>query len=166
MDGRLPVQHEGCIIAAQEAPPSPVFLRSANGASPSAPIPSSGPDGLAEPSATTVDPLSRLTDEEDNHRAAIGNACVVGLQVVASPRKPTFLQRERWKAVQQAKLEGMSIRGMARELGIHRNTVRKYIDAASPPARRAPIASTTAPSDTIADQTGDISGEHLDGHLS
>ena len=166
MDGQLPVQHEGCIIAAQEAPPSPGFLRSANGASPSAPIPSSGPDGLAEPSATTVDPLRTLTDEEDNHRAAIGNACVAGLQVAPSPRKPTFLQRERWKAVQQAKLQGMSIRGMARELGIHRNTVRKYIDAASPPARRAPIASTTAPSDTIADYTGDISGEHLDGHLS
>ena len=68
--------------------------------------------------------------------------------------------------MQQAKLKGMSIRGMARELGIHRNTVRKYIYAESPPARRAPVASTAAPSDTIADQTGDISAEHLDGHLS
>ena len=166
LDGRLSLQHEGRIIAAQEAPPSPVFLRSANGASPSAPIPTSDPDGLAEPSATTVDPLSTLTDEEDNHRAAIDNASVVGLHVAPSPSKPTFLQRERWKAVQQAKLEGMSIREIARELGIHRNTVRKYVNAASPPTRRAPIASTTAQSDTIADHTGDISGEHLDGHLS
>ena len=72
---------------------------------------------------------------------------VAGLQVVASPRKPTFLQQERWKEVQQAKLNGMSIRRTARELGIHRDTVRKYIDAESPPTRRDPIATTTAPSD-------------------
>ena len=37
-----------------------------------------------------------------------------------------------------AKRRGLSIRGMARELGIHRETVRRYIDAASPPARRLP----------------------------
>ncbi len=166
LDGRLSIQHEGRIIAAQEAPPSPGFLRSSNGTSPSAPIPTSDSDGLAEPSATTVDPLSTLPDEEDNHRAAIDNASVAELYVDPSPRKPTFLQKERWKAVRQAKLKGMSIRGMARELGIHRNTVRKYIDAESPPTRRSPVASTESPSDTIADQTGDISAEQFDGHLS
>ena len=37
--------------------------------------------------------------------------------------------------MQQAKLEGMSIRRMARELGNHRDTVRRYIDAESPPTR-------------------------------
>ena len=163
---RLSVQHEGRIIAAQEAPLSPGFLRSANGTSPSAPIPTSDSEGLAESSAATVDPLSTLPDEEDNHRAAIDNESVAELYVDRSPRKPAFLRKERWKAVRQAKLKGMSIRGMARELGIHRNTVRKYIDAESPPTRRAPIASTAAPSDTIADQTSDISAEHLDGHLS
>ena len=65
-----------------------------------------------------------------------------------------------------SELEGMSIRGMARELGLHRVTVRRYIDAATPPTRRGPIEYTAGPSDTIADQTGDISAEHLDGHLS
>ena len=166
LDDRLSVQHEGRIIAAQEAPLSPGFLRSANGTSPSPPIPTSDSEGLAESSAATVEPLSALPDEEDNHRAAIDNESVAELYVDRSPRKPTFLQKERWKAVQQAKLKGMSIRGMARELGIHRNAVRKYIDAESPPTRRAPIASTAVPSDTIADQTSDISAEHLDGHLS
>ena len=39
------------------------------------------------------------------------------------------------------------------------------IDAESPPPRRSPIASTAAPSDTIADEPSDISAEHLDGHL-
>ena len=69
---------------------------------------------------------------------AIDEDDVVEMTVSASPRKPTFLQRERWEAVQQAKMRGLSIRGMARELGIHRNTIRKYIDAETPPTRRPP----------------------------
>ncbi len=48
-------------------------------------------------------------------------------------RKPTPRQRVPWKAVQQAKLRELSIRATARELGIHRNTVRKYAEAKSPP---------------------------------
>ena len=33
LDGRLSVRHEGRILAAQEAPPSPVFLRNGHGRS-------------------------------------------------------------------------------------------------------------------------------------
>jgi DNA-binding NarL/FixJ family response regulator len=46
-----------------------------------------------------------------------------------SPRKQAI-----WEAVQQAKESGMSMRAISRELGIHRNTVRKYLDAEGPPA--------------------------------
>ena len=53
--------------------------------------------------------------------------------------------------MQQAKLQGMSIRRMERELGIHRDTVRRYIDAESPPTRQTTVGSTASPSDTIAD---------------
>ena len=35
-------------------------------------------------------------------------------------------------------MRGLSIRGMASELGIQRDTVRRYIDAESPPTRRSP----------------------------
>ena len=55
---------------------------------------------------------------------------------------------------------------MARELGIHRNTVRKYIDAESPPTRRSPTASTEAASGTIQEPAGDIFPEQLKGPLS
>ena len=72
---------------------------------------------------------------------------VAAMTVSATPRKPTFLQRERWRAVQEAKRRGLSIRGMARELGIHQDTVRRYIDAESPPTRRPPQPT----SDTIAE---------------
>ena len=53
--------------------------------------------------------------------------------------------------MQQAKLAGLSIRGMARELGIHRDTVRRYIDAETPPARRSRGTPATLPSVTIAE---------------
>ena len=166
LDGRLSLQHEGRIIASQEAPPSPASLRSPNGTSSAATIPTPNPELASKPSVTTLElPSAKPDQEEDAQAAAIDDPDVAGLQVVASPRKPTFLQQERWKAVQQAKLKGMSIRRMARELGIHRDTVRRYVDAESPPTRRPPVASTMSPSDTIADQTGDISAEQLDGHL-
>ena len=51
----------------------------------------------------------------------------------ATPRKQAL-----WKAVQHAKLQGVPLRGIARQLGISRNTVRKYIDLPAPPINRAP----------------------------
>ena len=165
LDGRLSLQHEGRIIASQDAPPSPASLRSRNETSPAATIPTPDPGLASKPSVTAVELPGAKPDQEAAHAAAIDDSDVAGLRVVASPRRPTFLQQERWKAVQQAKLKGMSIRRMARDLGIHRDTVRRYIDAESPPTRRTPVGSTASPSDTIADQTGDISAEHLTGHF-
>ena len=54
-----------------------------------------------------------------------------------SARKPTFLQRERWKAIQKARRKGISLRAIERELGIHRSTTRKYLDAEGPPTRQS-----------------------------
>ena len=51
-------------------------------------------------------------------------------------RKPTPLQTARWNAVQKAKRRGLSTRGVARELGIHRDTAKKYMEALSPPMKR------------------------------
>ena len=143
LDGRLSLHHEGRIIASQEAPPSPASLRSRNGTSSASTIPTPDPGLASKPSVTALELPSAKPDQEENaHTAAIDDPDIAGLQVVASPRKPTFLQQERWKAVQQAKLKGMSNRRMARELGIHRDTVRRYIDAESPPTRRFPVAPT------------------------
>ena len=152
LDGRLSLQHEGRIIASQEAPPSPASLRSRNQTSPAAIIPTPDPELASKPSVAALDLLSAKPDQEEGaHAAAIDDPDVAGLPVVASPRRPTFLQQERWKAVQQAKLQGMSIRRMARELGIHRDTVRRYIDAESPPTRGTPATPPAPASDTISD---------------
>ena len=54
------------------------------------------------------------------------------------------LTMARWKAARKAKRKGLSIRGIARELGIHRDTVKKYMDAESPPMSRARATSAVS----------------------
>ena len=167
LDDQLSLQHEGRIIASQGAPPSQASLRNRNGTSSTATIPTPDPGLSSKPSVRALElPSAKPDQEEDADAAAMDDPDAGGLQAVASPRKPTFLRQERWKAVQQAKLKGMSIRRMARELGIHRDTVRRYVDADSPPPRRSPVASATSPSDTIADRMSDISAEQFNGHFS
>ena len=48
LDGRLSVRHEGRILPAQEAPPSPVFLRNGHHNSAAVPVAPSGANGLGE----------------------------------------------------------------------------------------------------------------------
>ena len=51
-------------------------------------------------------------------------------------RTPTATQVGRWKAIQQARLKGLPLRAIARELGIPRVTVRKYAYAEQPPTKK------------------------------
>ena len=72
MDGRLSLQHEGRIIASQDAPPSPASLRSRNETSPDATIPTPHPELASKPSVAALDLLSAKPDQvEDAHAAAI-----------------------------------------------------------------------------------------------
>ena len=51
-------------------------------------------------------------------------------------RTPTPTQQARWEAVQQAREKGLSLRDIARELGMARdNTVGKYAKAKNPPTK-------------------------------
>ena len=166
LDGRLLLQHEGRIVASQVAPPSPGVLRSGGETSIYIAVPSADPRDPADSPATLPEPLKARKDAANDYDRNVEEDDVVPMTVSASPRKPTFPQKERWKAIQEAKRRGLSIRGMARELGIHRDTVRRYIDADNPPTRRSPVTPTETPSDNIANQARDISAEQLGGHLS
>ena len=150
LDGRLSLQHEGRIIAAQTAPASPGSLR--NGTRPSSgdAIPYVEPEDGAKPRERPPNPLA-MAAAENGRGSVIDDEDVISIRVTASPKRPTFLQQARWDAIQKAKLQGLSIRRMARELGLHRDTVRKYIDAESPPTRRSPTTSFASTSDPIAD---------------
>ena len=76
-----------------------------------------------------------------------------------STRKPTFLQKERWKAIQKARRKGMSLPAIERELGIHRGTVKKYLNAEGPPTRQSRMGAATSSSDTIEAYPSDVFAE-------
>ncbi len=51
-------------------------------------------------------------------------------------RTPTPTQQARWEAVQKSRKQGLSLRAIARELGMSRvSTVRKYAKAKNPPTK-------------------------------
>ena len=86
LDGRLSLQHEGRIIAAQEAPPSPGSLR--NGIKPSSgdAIQSPDPKGLSEPRETAPNPLTMVA-AANGHGSVIDDEAVVSMTVTTSPRR-------------------------------------------------------------------------------
>ena len=76
-------------------------------------------------------------DAGDADDTAVDNGTVrVRKTPAMQRRKPTPLQTARWNAVQKAKRRGLSIREVARELGIHRATAKKCMEAVSPPIKR------------------------------
>ena len=144
------MRHEGRMVPAQEAPPSPVFLRNGHGRSVPVPVAPSGVNGLGERWRAALQPLDSRAAEEKDQGAIIDNSAAAGKPKTVSPRKPTFLQKERWKAVQKARRKGMSLRAIERELGIHRATIKKYLAAEGPPRRQPWACPTTSSSNTMA----------------
>ena len=138
LDGSLEVEHEGRIVPSQEAPPRPSVLRGFAGRTGHTPASQLPNNGLGR---RWMDRLATLDSTNGAKRPpAISDRN--GTESVRQAesrrrRKPTALQTARWKAVQKAKRKGLSIRGIARELGIHRDTVRKYMNAESSPVTRA-----------------------------
>ena len=46
------------------------------------------------------------------------------------------VQQARWEAVQQAREQGLSLRAIARNLAMAKNTAKKYASAESPPTKK------------------------------
>ena len=64
-------------------------------------------------------------------------ATIVNAAAPTVLRSPTASQAARWKAIQQALLQGLSMRATARLLGISRNTIMDwYVRAGGPPGRQ------------------------------
>ena len=143
LDGQLAVQHEGQIIPTQEAPQRPNILRRTTH-TPSHHLDSNGPgrrwvDKLAQLDVHVPrDTCRRQRNSATSRHGRVRNA------VTPRQRKPTPLQTARWRAVRKAKRKGLSIRGIARELGIHRDTVKRYMNTDSPPTARPRATSTVS----------------------
>ena len=143
-DGQLMVQYGGEVIPHLEAPPKAGVLRAAQGAL--VPTPE-----LAQ----VVRNLSqhRLTRKQLQHLAALGTPADQPADqpmddenrptpYTPPPREATPRKQALWTAVHHAKLQGVPQRGIASQLGISRNTVRKYVDFPAPPINRTPRRST------------------------
>ena len=137
LDSRLAVGHEGRIIPAQEAPPSPAFLRNGHGSSAGVPVPPSSGHGLGKRWSAALEQPDKGAEFQKYPAAATDSATVAGRPSAATTRKPTFLEMERWKAIRKARSKGMSHRRIERELGIHRATIKRYLDSEGPPTGRA-----------------------------
>ena len=134
LDDSLAVQHEGRDIPSQEAPPRPSVLRGFAGRTTHSPIihqPTNGLGSKWEAKLVTLD----ANHDAEQPVATSGRNGTGRVRKAVGPRrkKPTPLQTARWKAVQRAKRKRLSMRGIARELGIHRDTVKKYMNAERPP---------------------------------
>ena len=127
LDGELVIEYEGQHIPSQEAPPRPNILRDVNGHSSHAPP---RRNGLGSRWERVLASLDRERSEENDRDSGVAR---IRRKATPAPRKPTPKQTTRWKAVHTAKRRGLSIRAIARVTGIHRNTVRKYLEADSPP---------------------------------
>ena len=137
LDGQLAVRYQGEIIPSQEAPPRPGILRSFNGSSSHGSVPRLDLNGLGRRWEAALAALDAEMDAGDADDTAVDNGTVrVRKTPAMQRRKPTPLQTARWNAVQKAKRRGLSIRSVARELGIHRDTAKKYMEAVSPPIKR------------------------------
>ena len=140
LDCQLAVRYQGEIIPSQEAPPRPGILRSFNGSSSHGSVHRLDLNGLGRRWDAALAALDTGTDITDADDTAVDNGTVrVRKAPDRSSRRPTPLQTARWNAVQNAKRRGLSIRSVARELAIHRDTAKKYMQAESPPMKRPTV---------------------------
>ena len=114
LDGALSVVYQGRTIPTQEAPPRRRALR----------------DASANQAYQRSDDGTRFMKRIG---ALLPDAEELPAPAVVRRRRPTPRMHAYWNAVQEAKSRGLSLRGIARELGISRNTVTKYAKASRPP---------------------------------
>ena len=151
-DGRLQVRHEGEIIPSRPAPTRRGALRASHGAL--APTPEIGRIvkrlGNHRVSQTQLRNLANLEPDPVVEEPAVAN----NHSETPARRELTPRQLALWKAVQQAKAQGLSLRAISRQLGVHRNTVRKYARSSTQPTNR-PINRGTGRSHQLATNRSD-----------
>ena len=122
-DGHLMVQHEGKAIAHQEAPPKAGALRAAQGALAPTPELAQVVRNLSQHGLTRLQ-LQRLPALEASVDQPMDDENVP-TPYTPPTRQATPRKQALWKVVHHARLQGVSLKAIAKQLGISRNTVRK-----------------------------------------
>ena len=141
-DGELMLRYQGEAVDFQEAAqPTAALSGEGTGLLPSADKPETA-SGLAsshldEDQQKLLAALESSVEKRAKARKATGQGRGGKEKPVRHRlhRTPTPTQQARWEAVQQAQGRGLSLRAIARELGMAKNTVGKYLKADSPPTK-------------------------------
>ena len=151
-DGRLLVEYQGHLIEAQEAPPRPEFLRVLGNRT--------TPDGRVNGSSHGHQELACLEKTDvDSEQAASPREKTQAVQLQDRGSQPRA-RRLCGRRFRRPGARGLSLRAIARELGIHRETARRYaltrepahVHHGSSPPQPYPIPSTTTAMDNFAEQ--------------
>ena len=136
-DGRLQIRHESEIIPSRTAPPKSDALRASHGSLAPTPeisriVKRLGNHRIIQPQLRYLanlepDPIV----EDDDHVGNTGSETQAPEERPLSPRQLALC-----RDVQEAKVQGISLREIARQLGASRNTVRKYARALTQPTNR------------------------------
>ena len=129
----------GEIVPSRTAPPRPDARRGSHG--PRLPRQRSAASrnawatiASANPSCGSWPTLSPIPSSQNRWSRTI----TVNLRHSEPPARRELTPRQLavWKAVQQAQAQGLSLRAVSRQLGVHRNTVRKYARSPTQPTNR------------------------------
>ena len=144
-DGELIIQYQGRTVATQEPPPRMGALWAGVTAWSPGPelkriVSSAGDHHISKSQQQRLAALEPVHIDEaraDQARAkATAKKDASAGTLNTWPRTPTPTQKARWKAIRQARLKGRSLRAIAREMGIARDTVRKYAAMENPPTKQ------------------------------
>ena len=139
--GELSVLHQGETIASREAPPRAGVLRAARSELARNPDHERIASGLGSGGAPRR--LPALPAASTAVEVASNGATTRPEPGSKQLRAPTPRQLARWKAIQQARLQGLSMRATARLLGISRDTVSSYVRANGVPGRQTGAAASS-----------------------
>ena len=135
-DGDLLLQYQGEAVDFQEGlPPSLALWGADTGCSPDPEL-QDATDGVVITHMDTaqrerLSTLELAAKEEAQHRGRKGKPTRYQLH-----RTPTPTQQARWEAVQQAREQGLSLRAIAKNLGMAKNTAKKYAEADAPSTKK------------------------------
>ena len=140
-DGEIIVQYQGHDVATQETPPRMGALWASVTAWSPGPelkriVSSVGDHHISRSQQRHPATLEPVRIDEAAGSTAIAKRGANSKAANLWERTPTPTQLTRWKAIQRAGLKGLSLRAIARELGISRVTVRKYAYAEQPPTKK------------------------------
>ena len=136
----LSVLHQGETIRSREAPPRAGVLRAARSELARCPDHERIASGLGSGGAPRRLPVAPAVPAAEG---APNGAAVKPAPGSKQLRPPTPRQLARWKAIQQARLLGLSMRATARLLGISRVTVSSYVRANGVPGRETGAAASS-----------------------